>query len=228
MNILIKPIFAFATLLTAAFSFSSCLKEKNIDPVPTAALTFINAAASPDSLNFYFDKQLVTSERKTTYAESSEMIVFQAGSHELLISASNVSNPLTSVSYPFLKDNYYSIFATTSSSGNILVVNTDILKEKDPSKAKVRFAHMSSDAPKINISNETGDLFSGLEFKTVSDFKDIAPGTYTFKIAESTDGTPKIAQSLSVQADKIYTIWCGGSWDSTTGKTAFKLFLTEY
>src|SRR5690606_31967948 len=122
----------------------------------------------------------------------------------ILISAGTANNALSNISYDYLKDNFYTLFSTNTGTGSLLIVKADSLNQREATKAKVRFAHMSYDAPKINVSANEADMFSNVAFKTVTSFKDVNPGIYTITIDDPESGDTKISKSFTLAADKIY------------------------
>lgn len=222
MKSLFKPTFFYSALFITASLFSSCLKEKDIAATPTAAMNMINTSPATDSINFYFDKQIVN-DGLLTYGKKTEMIIFEEGNHELLISKSTANVPLTSQSGSFKRDNFYTLFVTSTSTGPLLILNTDSLTNKDEKKSKVRFANMSYNAPAINLTTATGAWFTNVPFKKISPWKDVEPGNYILTIEDNASETGKVSQSITLEPDRIYTIWGGGSWVSSTGKTAYAL-----
>ncbi|MGV8879909.1 MAG: DUF4397 domain-containing protein [Sphingobacteriaceae bacterium] len=227
MKYLFKPTFLYCALFITASSFSSCMKEKEIAVTPTAAMNMINTTPATDSINFYFDKQIVN-EGLVNYGKKTEMIVFGEGNHELLISKSTANRPLASLSGSFKRDNFYTLFVTATSTGPLLILNADSLTNKDEKKSKVRFANMSYNAPAINLTTTSGIWFTNVPFKKISSWKDVEPGNYILTIADNASQTDKVSQSITLEPNKIYTIWGSGSWDSSTGKMAYALQSIAY
>lgn len=227
MSSFLKSILIYTALFAASVSFSACLKEKDLGNTPTSAMNMINASPGTDSINFYFDKQIVN-DGPVTYGKKTEMIIFQEGNHELLISKLDANSPLVALSSSFKRDNFYTLFVTSSGTAPLLILKADSLVDKDITKAKVRFANMSYDAPPINLSTPSESWFTQVPFKTISSWKDVEPGNYTLTITGSASPTGKISQSVTLEPNKIYTIWGGGSWNSSTGKTMYTLHSTAY
>lgn len=226
MKSFFKHTFLYSALFIMACSFSSCMKEE-IAVTPTAAMNMINTAPATDSINFYFDKQIVN-DGLVTYGKKTEMIIFEEGNHELLISKSTANVPLTSISGSFKRDNFYTLFVTATATGPLLILNADSLTNKDDKKSKVRFANMSYNAPSIDLTTTSGTWFTKVPFKGISSWKDVEPGNYILTIADNASQTGKVSQSITLEPNKIYTIWGGGSWDNSTGKMAYALKSVTY
>jgi hypothetical protein len=81
-------------------------------------------------------------------------------------------------------------------------------------KARVRFVHLSPDAPAFNlaIAGKDTDLFTDKSFKGYTDFVDIDPAEkVTFNVKNKVNGA--IAASIAdvkIEANKIYTVWVKG------------------
>jgi len=83
---------------------------------------------------------------------------------------------------------------------------------RTPSKAYLRFVHLSSNAPKVDISiPHKGKIFTDVGFKEITDYIPLNAGTYIFDINIS--GTNKRVlhvPNIRLFPNRIYTIYAVG------------------
>lgn len=81
-----------------------------------------------------------------------------------------------------------------------------------PKKAMIRFAHLSPDAPPVDITLPDGKvIFKNIGFKKISDYIAVSPGNYTLQARIS--GTDKIVLTVPnviLRPDKFYTAYAVG------------------
>ncbi|TDL82705.1 DUF4397 domain-containing protein [Peribacillus frigoritolerans] len=75
-------------------------------------------------------------------------------------------------------------------------------------KAKVRVSHLSPDAPAVDVAVKGGDvLFPGAEFKGVTDYIEVDPGSYDLEVRGA--GTEDVVLDLAgteLKANMAYTV----------------------
>ncbi len=81
------------------------------------------------------------------------------------------------------------------------------LPTPDSTKARVRVAHLSPDAPAVDILVNNMVAFSNVAFKDVSDYAALMPGTYNVKVVPAGAITPVVIEAnLTLDAGKDYTV----------------------
>lgn len=86
----------------------------------------------------------------------------------------------------------------------------------DPEQVKIRFAQLSSDAPRLDLFVDENKLFTDIEYEQVSDYTIISPETYNVQLRPSTDNDLILAEgNLEFKAGKAYTIYAVGLNDGT-------------
>ena len=80
-----------------------------------------------------------------------------------------------------------------------------------PGKTYVRFAHLSPNAPNVDLFINGKKLFSNVPFKKVTDYTLINPGAYTFDIyIAGTQQRVLYVPNIRLLPNKIYTIYAVG------------------
>jgi Domain of unknown function (DUF4397) len=102
--------------------------------------------------------------------------------------------------------------------GDITDLYTTPLKaNNDRASAKIRFVHLSSNAPGVDITLSDGTkLFVNTKYKQVTNYEPVGPGPYTIQIRKT--GTNTILQSIpsvTFEDDQMYTIYAIGLMNNT-------------
>lgn len=108
---------------------------------------------------------------------------------------------------------FYSLFLTKGNNIETILSEDNILKPRQ-GYAKVRFVHMSMDAPSINASPFVGSnfLFDDIKFKDVTSFQEIDVNRYNSWLIESKDPSHNlsITSEFKMEVGKIYTLLLKG------------------
>lgn len=75
-------------------------------------------------------------------------------------------------------------------------------------KTKVRFAHLSPDAPAVDIAVKGGNvLFSNVSFKEVTNYLTLAPTTVDLEVRKAgTNEVVLLLLNVKLEPNKVYTI----------------------
>ncbi len=96
---------------------------------------------------------------------------------------------------------------------------------KMPQKAKVRFIHFSPNAPAVDITLPNGTvLFKNVPYKGVTDYIEIAPGTYTLQVRPT--GTERVVLTIPnfvIRPNEEKSIYAIGLVNGTPGLEAVVL-----
>ncbi|QCX34812.1 DUF4397 domain-containing protein [Caloramator sp. E03] len=85
-------------------------------------------------------------------------------------------------------------------------------KSLSPGKLFLRFAHLSPNAPSVDIVTTDGKkLFEDISYKEVDDYIEVNPGTYSIKINPSgTNNTVLFVPNIRLLPNRYYTIYAVG------------------
>lgn len=170
--------------------------------------------ASPDAplVDVYANDKLIA--KNLSYKEFSPYIQMQSGNYNITIF------PAGTKVKPVLKSTFFvpprSIF-TIAASGRLSNLNLlaipEPIKQIPPGKAFIRFAHLSPDAPEVDVvlKNET-KLFSNVSFKEFTEYVPIKPGNLTLDIRPSRSNKSILyVPNIVLKPNRFYTVYVVGS-----------------
>lgn len=82
-----------------------------------------------------------------------------------------------------------------------------------PGQARVRFLHLSPDAPAVDIALAGGgpNLFTDVAFQSSGGYITVAPGTYDLDVNVAMGGPTALSvPGLTLEADTVYTVYAVG------------------
>ncbi|TWV98042.1 DUF4397 domain-containing protein [Chitinophaga pinensis] len=198
--------------LTGLIAFSSCSKDDDDSTVdPDATVKIVNVLPDAGSVDVYNGSSKITASA-IGYGESTGYLNVKDGDATFDFKSTATGNTVLSAPVKF-KGGSYSLFATGETDGNATVgiLAEDNLGAPASGKAKIRFVHAGSDAPPVNFLVNDSLLFTGTGYKTATEFKEMAAGTYTLKLNNASSGETAISRTgIVLEAGKIYTVVAQG------------------
>ncbi len=212
---LFNKFYYFSALAVIFTAISSCKSTSTA----TTSVQVINASPDAGTINFYLSGNLKTTS-PVAYGNSSSYFSTVAGNQTGEIKSAGTGVTLASNPVSLAANSYYSVFVLGQASTNNInyVIATDNLNRPAEGKAKIRFVHAVSAAPQVNLLLNSNVIFSAKAFKSVSDYTEITPGTYSIR-ATSSDVTSvgvTTAFNQAFENGKIYTIVFKGAIGATT------------
>lgn len=82
----------------------------------------------------------------------------------------------------------------------------------DPSKAMIRFVHLSPNAPPVDITLSDGTIiFRDISFRHLTLYMEVAPANYTLEVRRSgTDNVVLTVPNVDLEANNFYSIYAVG------------------
>jgi hypothetical protein len=108
---------------------------------------------------------------------------------------------------------FYSVFAVNEVAKIEPLVLVDDLTPPAPGKVKVRFVHLSPNAPAVDIAVAGGGpvVFPNVAFKGATEFASIPAGTYNLEVRVAGSPDPVLGlPPITVEDGKIYTVFAKG------------------
>lgn len=204
--------------LLAVIVLNSCEKDNSSKKEPVrgeAKVKFINASQNAQPVDFYINDTKINTSA-LAFGESSEYIKIESGTQINKVNKEvNILDVQTQFSYvPTLS--YTSFFVEDREGRGDILTFEDNLGAIEAGKARIRFINLSpyfSNA--INVSLGKDDLLvNSLPFKESSSYFMVQAGT-GIGVSVLGTGTIKYAAGDEFEAGKNYTIWVGGSSNST-------------
>lgn len=202
--------------VTGLFTFSSCSDDDDTNVDPEATVKIVNVLPNAGSVDIYNGSSKINSSA-LAYGEATGYLNVAAGEPTFDFKSTVSGNTVLSAPLKFTGGNY-SLFAagTTGNNSTVGILVEDNLGAPASGKAKIRFVHASSDAPSVNFLVNDSLLFTGTAYKTGTEFKEMAAGTYTVKLNNATNGETAISRSnVVLETGKIYTVVAQGLANAT-------------
>jgi hypothetical protein len=99
----------------------------------------------------------------------------------------------------------YTVFATGYAGGGTPALNAILVE--DAGEARVRVAHLSPDAPAVDILVDSVKVIENLAFEELSDYATLPIGSYFIEVVPSGSTTPVvISATLDLKANMDYTV----------------------
>lgn len=217
---------ALTGVLSTALLFGACMKNDNDDnaDIPVAGLMAFHLAPDLGPAGFSISGNNLTYNPLTFNNFTGGYLAVYPGSRSLDAYSFNSGNSLTTTTFNFEQDKYYSAFLVGADSGyQNIIVHDDIDSLSPSTQSFVRYINAIPDAssPTVTIaSNGTNVVNDNAAFKTVSGFTAINPGSITITVTNG--GTIDATRTITVEQGKIYTLLLAGK-PGDTGDTAVQI-----
>ena len=105
---------------------------------------------------------------------------------------------------------------TVAAAGRLADINLYFVPESinkmNPGKTYIRFAHLSPNAPSVDITLADGKkLFTDIEFKEFSKYIEVNPGNYTIEVKPTgTNKTVLTVPKIILKPNRFYTVYAVG------------------
>ncbi|MFI8707178.1 DUF4397 domain-containing protein [Bacillus sp. NPDC077411] len=163
--------------------------------------------ASPDSsaIDIVINGQKVV--KNISFKQYSPYLSLTQGQYRVDIVPAGGETPIFSTLTPVMGNHTYTLAAV----GNVNKLQLLNLTDNTPlpyGQAKIRFVHLSPDAPQVDVALKDGEkLFEKVSFKQSTDYLQVSPGVADIEIAAA--GTKDIILTIpevKIEANKIYTV----------------------
>ncbi len=173
--------------------------------------------ASPDAPNVDVLVNDVVTIVNLPYGEITDYLTVPAGTYNFKVVPTGASEPVVIDADVTLQSGTDTTVAATKVLAEIepLVITDDNLL--DGSRARLKFAHVSPNAPPVDIAIAGGQvLFGNVSFQEVSEYRFGAPGVYDLEVRlAGTDTVVLALPDVEVTANAVYTVFAVGLVEST-------------
>ena len=174
--------------------------------------------ASPDAppVDIYANGNSIA--RNLSYKNFTQYLKVAAGLYNIKVfPAGRTDNPVINASLEIPAKSIFTVAAIGKLANIGLLPILEPLQAANPGFAMVRFAHLSPTAPAVDITLPNGQrLFKDVEYKEVSGYIPVRPGTYTLQARPT--GTQAIALTVPntrFLPNRLYTVYAVGDVDGT-------------
>lgn len=169
--------------------------------------------ASPNThpVDVYLNNNLTV--QNLAYRGFSEYLPIPSGNYNVKIyPAGQRINPIIDTTLSIAPNSIYTISAIGQSPNISLYPILDPAVRPDPSRANVRFSHLSPNTPNVDITLPNGTrLFSNIAYRGVTSYVPMNPGTYTLQArAAGTNSVILNVPNIQFKPNKNYTIYAVG------------------
>lgn len=208
-----RTAWAMAFFSMTTFGFVSCSKDDDTVVNPESQVRVIHAIPGTGSVDFYLNG---TKQNATAIAFGDVTGYIASSNGDKTAEFKTGGTTILSAPVSFDGSNY-SLFATGRSSNNSLttLLVKDVLQTPASGKVRLRFVHVSPDAPTVNVVLNDSVWFASKPYKSATDFVEANAGTYTIKLNNSSTGTTAYTQSVTLAAGKNYSLVAEGMVSGT-------------
>lgn len=205
----------YRTIIAALFltvSLTSCLKDKDYEPVQIAGLSLINAVPSSELLDIYADNNRA-SVTDFGFGTKLNYVNAFAGSRNITVTKKGSNVSLYAERFTLEQQNGYSLFVIDPLTNVKLLMLKDNLTAPSTGKAKIRFVHVAPDAPALNLTltGNTTNLFAEKAYKGYTDFIEVnATADADFEVKNTAGTVIATLSDAKLEQGKIYTVYAKG------------------
>ncbi|WP_269531343.1 DUF4397 domain-containing protein [Chitinimonas sp. BJYL2] len=139
-----------------------------------------------------------------------------AGTYNFKVNAAGTSTTVINADVPLEAGKKYSVVAANFLANIEPLVFDDTTAKPAAGKAKLRIAHLSPDAPNVDILANDAALVSNVPFKAKTDYLEVAAATYAIKVNVAGTSTTALSANLTLESGKIYSVYAVGSLAGST------------
>jgi len=180
------------------------------DAAPTGRVLAVHASPDAPAVNLVIDDGAPVGP--LSFPNATSYLAVPAGTRNVKVVPAAGGAAVITADLPVTAGASYTLFAANLLASIEPVVVSDDLTAPSAGKAKVRFAHMSPDAPAVKVLPQAGTaLFENVSFKAVTPFVEVDAGTVTLVVQQQSNSAVVLSvPNVELQAGKIYTIWASG------------------
>lgn len=207
----------FGLLSVMALVFAGCDKNDDV-PTPASQSKVMVIHASPNAPAVDVRINGTVALTNVPFLTNSAYTTLNSGSTNIKVSPTGTTTNVIDATVTLLADKSYSVFAIDSVSKIKAAVTVDDLTTPAAGKAHVRFLHLCTNAPAVDIAVTGGAvLFSNRTFNdqtanaALANFTPLNAGTYNLEVRLA--GTNTVAlplPNITLVAGKIYTVYAKG------------------
>jgi len=177
----------------------------------TASVMVTHASPDAPGVDLLVDGIMVNSQA-LNFPDNTGYLTVNAGTRNFMVNASGTSFTVIDETMTIGAGMNYSVFAVDELNNIRALVLQDNLNAPAAGKAHVRFAHLSPDAPAVDITLTDGTvIFGNVAFGEHVDFTPLDAGMYDLEVRVA--GTNTVALELpgiSLMNGAIYTVFAKG------------------
>ncbi|MFA9464198.1 MAG: DUF4397 domain-containing protein [Velocimicrobium sp.] len=174
-------------------------------------IRLLHAAPNAPSVDVYMNDSLIAKD--LAYGEYSDYLAFPTGNYTITVYPSGQMNsPVIDTSIFIPSNGIFTIAVTGVLPDLSLYPIQEPITGQQSGKACVRFAHLSPDAPNVDIKQVDGPiLFADVANKNITNYICIPEGTYSFDILlAGTNDSVLTVPNVELKGNNYYTVYVLG------------------
>ena len=189
------------------------LKAKTPPPAAKSKVRVLHMSYDAPAVDVAVDGAVAI--KSLAYKASSGYATLNAGSRKVAVTPAGKKTPVViSATLNLAKNTDYTVFAAGILGKIGPVVSVDS-RSPSTTRAKIRFAHLSPDAPAVDIrvGSATGTrVFTNASFKKVSPYTSVGAGSYSFVVTPAGKTSAVVSfEPVSLQRGQVYTVVAHGT-----------------
>ncbi len=223
-----RNILPVAAFVAVSFLFTAC--KKTVDKpaqTPAAGLMAFNLTTDQPSIGVALSNNSLTNSPLAYTSFTGGYLPVYIGSREVTSYDFYSGSTLATGNQVFNDSAYYSLFVVGSNGSyrNVFVKDNLDSLPTTTGNSFVRYVNAITDSttqPLVTISSNGTDVFNNnAAFASVSDFKQITPGSVSINVKD--ESTIDSTRSITVEAGKVYTILFTGIPNTTDVNKAVQI-----
>lgn len=181
------------------------------EPVDATYIRVFHASPDAPPVDVYFNNKPVVSN--LTYRSFTEYLPVPPGvSNVKVYPAGRTTNPVINTNINIPPNTILTVAAINKLEDLALYAIEDTPMPIPMGKTYVRFGHLSPNAPSVDVRLPNGsDLFKDIEYKEITEYKLIEPGTYTFEVyTTGTENRVLYVPNINLKPNRFYTVYAIG------------------
>lgn len=201
----------FAAVLSSLFLATACGNDDNPVNSPMASkVQVIHASPDAPGVDLIVDGSVAGTN--LSFPSNTGYLEVEPGVRKIQVNVTGTSTTVIESDLDLEPGTNYSVFAVDGVANITALVIEDDLSAPASGNAKVRFIHLSPDAPAVDITLTDGTVvFGNRAFKQYTDFSVLPEGSYDLQVRVA--GTTTVALDLPgivLESGKIYTVFAKG------------------
>jgi hypothetical protein len=217
----VRNLFAASAVVLSGLLFAGCNKDDdtNIPDQPVAGLMAANLATDKASIGVRLSGNALGSAPLAYSNFTGGYLPIFPGDRPVTAFDFNSGTEITSDSYNFEVDKYYSLFVIGANNNyRNVIVNDDFESLSSNGSAYIRYINAipdSSGTNNVTISAGGSDVVNQTApYASISNFVEVAPGSVTIDM--SNGGSIDASRTITLEARKVYTVLLIGDPNSLT------------
>lgn len=187
--------------------YPECYRERK----PISYIRLFHASPDAPPVDIYANGKILASNLK--FKNFTQYLPVSPGSYNIkAFAAGTKTRPVIDTKVSISKNTIVTVAAAGLLSNISLYFIPETIDRVSPGRAYVRFAHLSPNAPSVDVTLADGKtLFNNVEFKEYTKYLEVKPGNLTLLVKPSdTNKTVLTIPNIVLRPNRFYTVYAVG------------------